>query len=44
MNKATLVHVDIAAGKQVVQILDEAGFKAIVAFWLYTSEFEAWRL
>jgi hypothetical protein len=44
MDKATLVDVDIAAGKQVLQILDEAGFKVIVAFWLYTSEFEAWRL
>ena len=44
MDKATLVDVDIAAGKQVLQILDEAGFKVIVAFWLYTSEFEVWRL
>ena len=44
MDKATLVDVDIAAGKQVLQILDQAGFKVIVAFWLYTTEFEAWRL
>lgn len=44
MDKATLVDVDITAGKQVLDILDEAGFKVIVAFWLYTSEFEAWRL
>jgi len=39
-----LVDVDIAAGKQVLQILDQAGFKVIAAFWLYTTEFEAWRL
>ncbi len=44
MDKATLVDVDIAAGEQVLQILDKAGFKVIVAFWLYTTEFEAWRL
>jgi hypothetical protein len=44
MDKATLVDVDITAGKQVLDILDRAGFKVIVAFWLYTSEFEAWRL
>jgi hypothetical protein len=44
MDKATLVDVDIAAGERVVQILDRAGFKVRVALWLYTSEFEAWRL
>jgi hypothetical protein len=44
MDKAILVDVDITAGKQVLDILDKAGFKVIVAFWLYTSEFEAWRL
>ena len=44
MDNPTLVDVDIAAGKQVLQILDQAGFKVIAAFWLYTSEFEAWRL
>lgn len=44
MDKAILVDVDITAGKQVLDILDKAGFKVIVAFWLYTTEFEAWRL
>ena len=44
MDKATLVDVDIAAGERVLQILDRAGFKVRVALWLYTSEFEAWRL
>ena len=39
-----MVDVDIATGKQVLQILDQAGFKVVVAFWLYTTEFEAWRL
>ena len=44
MDKATLVDVDIAAGKQVLQILDQARFRVSVALWLYSSEFEAWRL
>lgn len=32
------------SGERVLQILDLAGFKVSVALWLYTSEFEAWRL
>src|SRR4029077_9994653 len=44
MDKAALVDVDITSGKKILDILDKAGFKVIVAFWLYTSEFEAWRL
>jgi hypothetical protein len=44
MDKATLVDIDIAAGDRVLQILDHAGIKVNVAMWLYSSEFEAWRL
>ncbi|HXA05181.1 MAG TPA: hypothetical protein VNY30_10105 [Bryobacteraceae bacterium] len=44
MDKAALVDVDITSGKKILDILDKAGFKVIVALWLYTSEFEAWRL
>jgi hypothetical protein len=44
MDKAALVDVDITSGKKILDILDKARFKVIVAFWLYTSEFEAWRL
>jgi len=44
MDKATLVDIDIKAGERVVEILDKAGFKVTVALWLYSSEFESWRL
>jgi hypothetical protein len=44
MDKATLVDIDIKAGERVLEILDKAGFKVNVALWLYSSEFEAWRL
>src|ERR1700682_1679623 len=44
MDKATLVDIDIKAGERVLQILDNAGFKVNIALWLYSSEFEAWRL
>lgn len=44
MDKATLVDIDITAGERVLQILDRASFKVRVALWLYSSEFEAWRL
>jgi|SRR5579871_2078876 len=44
MDKATLVNIDIAGGERVLQILDQAGFKVNIALWLYSSEFEAWRL
>ncbi len=44
MDKATLVDVDIAGGERALQILDRAGFKVSLALWLYSSEFEAWRL
>lgn len=44
MDKAALVDVDIAGGERALQILDRAGFKVNVALWLYSSEFEVWRL
>jgi hypothetical protein len=44
MDKATLVDIDITAGERALQILDRARFKISVALWLYSSEFEAWRL
>jgi hypothetical protein len=44
MDNAALVDIDIAAGDRVLHILDAAGFKADVALWLYSSEFEEWRL
>ncbi len=44
MDKATLVDIDVTAGERVLQILDKARFRASIALWLYSSEFEAWRL
>jgi len=39
-----LVSEDIAAGRNVIAALDEAGFPVEVAFWLYESNLDRWRL
>ena len=40
MDKATLVVNDIATGSRIVDILDEAGLRVILAMWLLTPEYE----
>jgi len=44
MDQATLVGLDIEAGKRVLRYLDEAKFKVRAAFWLFSSELQDWRL
>lgn len=40
MDKATLVVNDIATGSRIVDILDEAGLRVLLAMWLLTPEYE----
>lgn len=44
MDQATLVGLDIEAGGRILRHLDEASFKVSVAFWLFSSERQDWRL
>jgi len=44
MVKETLVEKDISDGKKLILRLDNSEFKVTSAFWLYTSESEAWFL
>jgi hypothetical protein len=44
MVKETLVEKDISDGKKLILHLDDSEFKVTSAFWLYTSESEAWFL
>jgi hypothetical protein len=39
-----LVNDNIEAGRNVVEALDAAGFPVEVAFWLYNSEQDRWKL
>ncbi len=39
-----LVGEDIAAGRNVIEALDNAGFPVDAAFWLYDGNFERWSL
>jgi hypothetical protein len=44
MDKALLVNLDIAIGSEVLKALDNAGLDPRVVLWLYTPEYEEWRL
>jgi len=44
MDKAALVDIDINRGSQILTALDNAGLKIRVALWIFTSEYEDWRL
>jgi len=44
MAEAILVNDDIEAGRELVRLLDEAGFPVTAAAWIYFSDVEEWRL
>jgi hypothetical protein len=44
MVAATLVDADIQMGRELVQILDQAGFPVTGAAWMYFPDVEEWRL
>lgn len=44
MVKTALVDVDLQRGKEVLDLVLQANLKVSVALWLYTSEYEDWRL
>lgn len=44
MDKAALVSLDIERGREVLDALESAGLRVVVALWLYSPEYEDWRL
>jgi len=44
MDKTTLVSVDLDKGAQILRILDDAKLKVRAALWLYSPDYEDWRL
>jgi hypothetical protein len=42
--KSILVGPDIEKGAKILQILDDAGLKVIVALWAFLPDYEDWRL
>jgi hypothetical protein len=44
MDKAALVSIDLQMGTEVLDILRRANLKVSVALWVYTSQYEEWRL
>jgi hypothetical protein len=44
MGSAVVVREDIAAGQNVIEALDAAGFPVNAAFWLYDSNVDRWTL
>jgi hypothetical protein len=44
MDKTALVNIDLERGVEVLDVLLRADLKISVALWLYTSEYEDWRL
>jgi hypothetical protein len=44
MGTATLVTEDVAAGHNLIEALDAAGFPVKAAFWLYDSDTDKWTL
>ena len=44
MDKTTLVSVDLDRGAQILRILDDAKLNVRVALWLYSPDYEDWRL
>ncbi len=44
MDKTALVEKDIDTGRKLVEALDSARFPVSAALWLYTAEWDEWRL
>ena len=44
MGQALLVNVDLAAGAEILDIMDKAGVKVSVAAWIVFDEYGDWRL
>jgi hypothetical protein len=44
MAEAVLVSEDVAAGLELVKLLDQAGFPVTAAVWIYFPDAEEWRL
>jgi hypothetical protein len=44
MDKTALVEGDIDTGRKLVEALDSARFPVSAALWLYTTEWDEWRL
>jgi hypothetical protein len=44
MDKAALVSLDIDRGREVVDALERAKLKVAIALWVYSPEYEDWRL
>jgi len=44
MDKAALVSLDIERGREVLDVLERSRLKVTVALWLYSPEYEDWRL
>jgi len=44
MGKAALVNIDVEKGSEILKVLDDANVKVRVALWLYSPDYEDWRL
>jgi len=44
MGKAALVNIDVEKGSEILKVLDDANLKVRVALWLYSPDYEDWRL
>jgi hypothetical protein len=44
MDQATLVNLDVNAGLKVLDTLDAAKLKAVVALWMLSPDYSDWRL
>ncbi len=44
MGKAALVNIDVEKGAEILKVLDDANLKVRVALWLYSPDYEDWRL
>src|SRR5437870_8170056 len=44
MDKTALVSLDIERGREILDALERAKLKMAIALWVYSSEYEDWRL
>lgn len=44
MDKAALVGIDLEAGEQLIDLLEAHEFPISAAYWLFTPEWDEWRL
>jgi hypothetical protein len=44
MGKAALVNIDVEKGSEILKVLDDTNLKVRVALWLYSPDYEDWRL